>query len=387
MNIKKIKSKLYWMFYAKLMKFSIKLFYYLPVNQHKIVMLHDFGSGYGDSEKYLAEEILKQNLPYKIIWMVNDIKLEIPFFIKKVRLSRIRSIYDFSTAKVVCTTGKNKFNVKKKKSQFFIYIPHGQIGAKFVEGMLPDDPFLNYKINSKWHSEQCNLFLSSSKLHSTEMREYYWYDGEIAEYGLPRNDIFFKYTPEDVKKIKEKLNIDCSKKILLYAPTFRDNGNDNAYSIDIKRLIQALETKTSEQWIVLVRMHPCFIWFSKPSFEYGDNIIDVTSYPDMQELLLVSDILVSDYSSTMFDFMLMKRPVFLFTTDMKEYKKYRGLKDWFSKVPFPICYDNDALIQAIKDFDSQKYKDDLCDFNYIYGSWEQGKATQKLLERIKSIMK
>jgi CDP-glycerol glycerophosphotransferase len=349
-------------------------------------MLHDFGSGYGDSEKYLAEEIKKQQLPYKISWMVNDEKLEIPSFIKKVRLSRIRSIYEFSTAKVVCTTGKNRFNVKKKESQFFIYIPHGQSGAKYVEAAMANVTE-NYKRNSQWHSSVCNLFISSSKLQTQEMKDYFWYDGEIAEYGLPRNDIFFHYTQEDISSIKKKLGIDCHTKIALFAPTFRDNGNDQAYALDLERIIKKLELKTKEQWVFLVRLHPCFIWYKKPAFHFGSKIIDVTAYPDMQELLLASNILISDYSSTMFDFMLMKRPVFLFTKDMEDYQRMRGLKDWFSQVPFPICYDNDELIQAIKDFDAQKYQDDIERFNHLYGSLENGEATQKLLERIKSIMK
>ena len=72
---------------------------------------------------------------------------------------------------------------------------------------------------------------------------------------------------------------------------------------------------------------------------------------------------------------------------MEDYQRMRGLKDWFSKVPFPICYDNDELIQAIKDFDAQKYQNDIERFNHLYGSLENGEATQKLLERIKSIMK
>ena len=386
MNIKELKSKLYWKYYARFMQFCIKLFYYLPVNQHKIVMLHDFGSGYGDSEKYLAEEIKKQQLPYKISWMVNDEKLEIPSFIKKVRLSRIRSIYEFSTAKVVCTTGKNRFNVKKKESQFFIYIPHGQSGAKYVEAAMANVTE-NYKRNSQWHSSVCNLFISSSKLQTQEMKDYFWYDGEIAEYGLPRNDIFFHYTQEDISSIKKKLGIDCHTKIALFAPTFRDNGNDQAYSLDLECIIKNLELKTKEPWIFLVRLHPCFIWFKKPAFKFGSKIIDVTAYPDMQELLLASNILISDYSSTMFDFMLMKRPVFLFTQDMEDYQRMRGLKDWFSQVPFPICYDNDELIQAIKDFDAQKYQNNIERFNHLYGSLENGEATRKLLERIKSIMK
>ena len=311
------KEIIYWGIYYRLLKLSVQVFHFFPVKRNKIVMLHDFGLGYGDSQKYIAEEIKKQNLKCEIVWMVNDKNIYVPSFIRKTYLARIRSVYDFSTAKIVITTGKLRFNVKKKREQFFIYIPHGQIGAKYVERQAENTLSKSYIDNSIWHSKNSDLFMSSSKLHTEEMMKYYWYDGEIMEKGLPRNDIFFNYKSKDIIEIKKKLKIGEEEKIIIYAPTFRDNGNASAYEIDTKKILETLENKTSHKWRLLLRMHPNYIWFKKSLFHITENVIDVTNYPDMQELLLVSDMLISDYSSTMFDFMLMKRPVFLFTKDME----------------------------------------------------------------------
>lgn len=93
--------------------------------------------------------------------------------------------------------------------------------------------------------------------------------------------------------------------------------------------------------MMLIRLHPCFIWFKEPPFEYNHCVLNVTKYPDMQYLLLISDVLISDYSSTMFDFNLLHRPVFLYVNDVEDYQKMRGLKDCFFKVPFLFCHGND----------------------------------------------
>lgn len=380
----------YWNIYYPIMILCVKLFHFLPVKKNKIVFLHDFGNGYGDSPKYMAEEIIRRNLPWDMVWITNKDNNNPALYPKQVRralISRIKSVYEMSTAKVLVNTGKYRYNVWKKDSQFFLYIPHGQIGAKYVEAQAGEKLGANYREGSIWHSKSSNLFLSSSKLFTEEVRNYYWYpDGEIAEIGLPRNDIFFNYTQEDVNRIKLNLKAPADVKIAFYAPTFRDNGNEQAYAIDFERIIKTLEKKTGDKWIVLVRMHPCIIWFNQPAFEYNDHIWNVTQYPDMQDLLLISDILVSDYSSTMFDFNLMHRPVFLFTTDIEEYQRVRGLKDWFFKVPFPFCHDNDELNKAIEDFNGEEYRQNCKEFDNLYGSLENGAATKTIIDRLETIM-
>lgn len=385
--MRNIKDFLYWGVYNKLMKACVHLFYYLPVNKHKIVFQHDFGSGYGDSPKYMAEELHRRGGQYDLVWLVKDKGLKFPSFVRSVRLSRIRSVYELATAKVIVTTMKGRSNLKKKKSQFFLYVPHGQIGAKFVERQAGNALGYSYREGSQWHSSVSDLFLSSSKLFTEEVLKWYWYSGEVMECGLPRNDIFFNYTQEDITRIKRKVGLPDNVKIAFYAPTFRENGNEKAYDIDTKRLLRALEDKTGDKWILLIRLHPCFIWFKQPPFEYSDTVRNVTAYDDMQELLLVSDLLISDYSSTMFDFFLMHRPVFLFTTDVEDYQKMRGLKEWFFRVPFPFCSNNEELLQAIKDYDEATYQQRCADFGKFYGSLEKGTATQMVVDRLEQVMK
>jgi len=385
MNIKDI---VYWRFYHPLMQLCIRIFYYLPVKKNKIIFFHDFGNGYGDSPKYIVEEIIRRGLPFDLVWATNKDNNnadQYPQQVRRVLISRIKSVYELATAKVIITTGKYRYNLKKKKSQFFVYVPHGQIGAKFVEAQAGDTLGKEYIEGSKWHSSVTDLTLSSSKLFTEEVRKYYWYpDGEISEIGLPRNDIFFNYKQDDIIRIKKSLGIDNSTKILLYAPTFRNEESNEPYAIDTIRLLDTLVHKFGGEWMILVRMHPCFVWYGKAEFDYSDKVVDVTSYPDMQDLLLISDILISDYSSTMFDFNLMHRPIFLFTTDIPQYQKMRGLKDWFFKVPFPFCKNNDELNVAIQKFDENRYRARAEEFDSLYGNLETGMASKQFVDRINS---
>ena len=377
---------LYKTFYSKILNKCIDLFYYLPVRKNKIVLLHDYGLGYGDSPKYIAEALLKDEYSFNIVWLVNNMSLEIPKPIRKVYLARIRSVYELATAKVIVTTMKGRVNLRKKKDQFFIYIPHGQSGAKYVE-KAAKGLGQSYIEGSKWHSSVSDLFLSSSKMQTQEMKDFFWYDGEIAEYGLPRNDIFFHFTNRQIQEIRSKLGIGKDDCVVLYAPTFRNEGGMSVYNLDTKELLTNLEEKTHKKCRVLVRLHPNFIWYGKPNIMFSDTVIDATNYPDIQELLIASDMLITDYSSTMFDFMLMKRPIFLFAKDIEEYQKMRGLKDWFVKVPFPVCRDNDEIVNAIMNFKEAKYLADLETFNQLYGSLEDGHATERVVNRIKSEIK
>lgn len=388
--MRKIRGIIYWSLYKPIMKLCVYLFYYLPVKNNKIIFFHDFGNGYGDSPKYIAEEIIRRGLKYDMVWVTNNDHNNAEHYPKQIRralISRISSVYELATAKVIITTGKYRYNLKKKKTQFFVYAPHGQIGAKYVEAQAGGTLGKDYIEGSKWHSSVTDLTLSSSKLFTEEVRNYYWYpDGEIAEIGLPRNDIFFNYTKDDVVCVKKSLGINVSTKILIYAPTFRNEKSNEPYAIDTKRLLNTLERKFGGEWLILVRMHPCFIWYGKAEFDYSDKVIDVTNYPDMQDLLLISDICISDYSSTMFDFNLMHRPVFLFTTDIPQYQKMRGLKDWFFKVPFPFCKNNDELNKAIEEYDEQSYSLKCKEFDKLYGSLENGKASELFVNRLQTIM-
>ena len=179
----------------------------------------------------------------------------------------------------------------------------------------------------------------------------------VKEFGHPRNDILFNI--EKISEIKNKIanmyNFASDKKIVLYAPSFRDSGRLDWLDIDLALLRQSLSEKFGEDFIVLAKLHPRLIQFSQSFFAEKIDVYDVTQYPDMQELMLVSDIMVSDYSSCMFDFMLTKKPVFVYANDIKRYNNERGFYYPMEETPFLIATTNGELRNNILEFDLEKY--------------------------------
>ena len=228
-------------------------------------------------------------------------------------------------------------------------------------------------------SKLTNLVLSDGKWTSCFIRRALWYNGEIMEKGYPRNDIYFKASISDIVETKKKLGIDHKKRIVIYAPTFRDNGEMSCYGLDGDTLLQRLKEKTGESWCLLVRSHPNLFGKALP-FAYTDDIIDVTRYADAQQLFLIADLLITDYSSIMIDFLLMKKPVLLFATDESSYIQQRGIRPEYYQLPFPHSKDNEELLENLQKLDMKHpYSDD---FMLNYGSKDDGHAAEYVVERI-----
>lgn len=381
MFVSKLKAFIYNGIYKKIMKFSVKAFYYLPIKKNSIVILRDWGLGYGCNPKYLSEYIIKNQLPFSITWVLNYIDPKMPATISQKRLSRIGSVYAFSRAQVVITTFEYELPVVKKKNQLFVFIPHGQAGAKPCFDEIPLSE--GYRKKAMKYAAIQDLYVASSEYQAKDFVEYYWCKCEILRSGYPRNDIYFHNNNALIAKIRKSLDVPDGYKIAFYAPTFRDNGNTDAYSLELPRMIKTLEEKTGSKWQILVKLHPNLrYWYSKPMITFSDVVKDVTGFPDIQELFLISDLVVTDYSSTMFDFSLTRKPVFLFATDIDEFIKMRGLKDMFFKTPFPICRNNEELVQAINNFNNEEYQKRLTSFYDVYKPFDDGHACQRIMDRI-----
>ncbi len=373
--------------YNRFAEHCIHWFRHLPIKKNKIVFIQGNGGGYKCNLKYIVEEIKRQSLSYDLVWLVKSMDINIPEPIRKIKFNRIKALYELATAHIIITNSKFPIKVEKKNAQCFIYIPHGQPGAKCAEG----DAKLSteYIKLSQKHSAQTDIFVSMSKYHTQVLKDTFWVPekAEILECGFPRNDIYYKDTTDLQKQLRNKLHIPSDTRIAFYAPTFRDDNTTKAYNLDLHRVLNTLEKKTGKKWIFFVTLHPNFIWYKHPPYKFDSQIWNMSSYLDIHELFLISDIVITDYSSVSLDFSNTRRPVFLYASDIDEYTKMRGLKDMFFNFPFPLCKNNNELNQAILNFDEELYKKQLDKFNLIYGSFDDGHASERLVARIKTIMK
>lgn len=343
------------------------------------------GQGYGCNCKYIAQELIRSNDKIKIVWGVNYPQDNIPKQIKQVK----RFSYDYFeglyTSGIYISNTGHEMHFRKRREQYYINTWHGSGPFKKVSASL-------YEGNIEKQKEFEDMFrivdlLVSNTGDNTQMfRESFCYHGEIYECGSPRNDIFF--IKNNIRnELCDQLQIKSNKKIVLYAPTFRADYERSfeSYDLDMNRVIAALEKRFGAEFVLLYRFHYTLLNFEKGRNFYP-NAINVTLYPDMQELLVASDVLITDYSSSMWDFSLQDRPIFLYQNDEAEYENDRGFYCPVSKWPYVKAHSTDEMVEAIENFDEENYLSELHAFIKKYKTFDDGHASERVVERIMDVI-
>lgn len=385
--MKKIKEKIkstvkkIWIFILKLPIFKI--------NNKKIVFDNFNGKGFGCNPKYIALELIKENVDCKMIWLVKDMETEMPKQIKKVKYGSLRSYYELSTAKIWIDNVRNYKGVEKKKKQFYIQTWHASIGFKKCEADIEHLLDKQYIAEAKNDGKITDVMISDSNFVTNVFKKAFWYDGKIEQIGLPRNDVLNE-VPEKVKqRVYNYFNIDYSKKIVIYAPTFRKNETNDYITFDYKKCCEKLKEKFDGEFVLLIRLHPNDIEHAKQIKE-SDIVKNATLYPDVQELLAVSDIGITDYSSIAFDLAIVGKPVFLLCKDYEIFiKNERDLFFEMNELPFSLNISENELWKSIEDFSKEKY-DKTCkefydrdDIKPVKTSEASLKIVQIIKEKIK----
>lgn len=363
------------------------IFRIFPIQKNKIFIQNYNGKGYGDNSKYIVEEILRCGFDYMLVWAVMPkFSKNFPQKVKTVPYRSIRAIYEEVTSKIWIDNCRKQLYVRKRKTQYYIQTWHGIIGFKKVEKDVERQLSAYYAKQAKYDSTLANLFVSDSKFTSKLYRSAFWYSGEIFECGSPRYDILINPVPNIKDKVRKHFNITDNIKIILYAPTFRDTFSPDVYNINFELILCNMEEYTNEPWIFLTRMHPNISEMSG-FIEYNEKILNANNFIDMQELLLVSDILITDYSSCTYEFAMMNKPVFLYIRDYEQYKIERDFYFDLFSLPFPYAFNNDELLQKMLCFDTKLYLSSLEEFFQKVGIVRDGTASKKVVDRITEEMK
>lgn len=352
----------------------------MPIQKNKIILWSDNFKSFGCSPKYIALH-LAENFPgkYDIVWVLErdrPLPEGLPAGIRVVRYFSMEYLKEVSTAKIIiCNsrTGKAHY-FRKRKGQFYIQTWHSSLRLKKIEG---DAPSLGqgYVELAKADSDKIDLLLSGCAFSTDIFKRAFWYDGEIMQSGTPRCDCFFG----DNRAVKEKVyrffGIEPDKKLALYAPTFRKDKTASVYGMDFTRLGNAL----GEDWVVGCRLHP-----NLNADVSGENCIGMSSYPDMQELLCACDLLITDYSSSMFDMAVAGKKCVLYVPDLENYMaNERGLYFDIQQLPFAKAGSMDELCRCVADFEG--YEERCGAFLKEIGSFEDGNAAKAVAERIERI--
>ena len=349
--------------------------------QDKIVIANFNGRGFGCNPKYIALELLRQKVPYEIVWLVEDMDTPMPQGIRKAPFEGPESYYELATARVIINNVKGDLNWLKRRGQYYIQTWHGGFSFKLVEkdamAVLPRD----YISESKRNSRDTDLMLSGSKLQSREYRRAFWCTCEILERGLPRNDAYYNKTSAEIDQIRRSLNLTPETKVAMYAPTFRTGADTlETYGLDMARTLKLLRQHWGGEWVLFFRHHPNLHFSIDTSAEPG--LMDVSEYPDMQELVLITDVLITDYSTTIFDAACLNKTVLLFAADLEEYRQLRGLHPVYDTLPYPTGYNNDEFADVIRNFNREEYTAKADVFLEEFGSFEDGHASEAVVARI-----
>lgn len=375
----------------KLLKTAVFWFFRKLPLQNKVVATTMRGRKFGDNSKAVVVAIHEKSPDTDIVWLKDSgYKYSLPAWVRGVEyFSLFRTYYELATAKVWVSTHLFESEWKKRKGQLVVQTWHGGLGIKKIErDVISEEHKLNEKSLAKV-DHTCALsdvFISQSDFLSSIYRRAFGYSGPIWECGYPKSDVLFGDNAEAVAKVRQAFGVNT--RFLLYAPTFRQEWGEidwTPYDVDFVRLRDTLEKTFGGEWTILLKWHPVLIPFLEGRTA-PEGVIDATDYPDMQELVLATDVMLSDYSSSLFDAALRGIPCFIFATDFERYKAERGVYYELEELPFPYARNNDELMRNIETFDQEDYLNKWEAFKRLTGLHETGHAAKDVAERIISFM-
>lgn len=384
------------MFIILLLKLGMNLLLYplriFSIKKNRILLLNNilnFDAKYSCNTKYIAEYLLKEyNGYFEIIYPLGkeQNKQEL---IKKgiiaVNLGSLKYYYYVLTSKFFITTSGAISYIPFKKEQIIINTWHG--GGAYKKMGLDDNNSLASRINCKITEGKTTYFLSSNRYFSNIIKQALLIpEKKILEIGLPRNDIFFRKDDSIHKKVRKYYNLEENSRIILYAPTYRTKHGDQIlkhelgpYDLKYEKVLKTLKEKFGGEWYFALRVHPSLVSQLK---DIPKDIINMSDYDDVQELLYTSDILINDYSSIMWDFVQTRKPCFIYASDLKEYEKSAGLYTKPSSWPFPLAKTEEELLEKIKKFNNEEYQKEINKYFNWMGNFETGKACEQIMDII-----
>jgi CDP-glycerol glycerophosphotransferase len=361
----------------------------LEIKNNMIIFESFRGDYYTDSPKYIYEYLYhnyKDN--FRFIWVINDGKKKLLGSPKKIKRFSLAYFYYMARSKYWVTNLRQPRILCKRDKQVILSTWHGTPLKKLG---LDIDEIYSATPRVKEHyvsdASQWDYLLSSNKYSTDIFRSAFNYSGNILEYGYPRNDILYINDNKKAIKIKKELGIPFDKKIILYAPTWRDDEfyEVGQYKFDLKLDLDKLQKELSDEYVILVRTH-YFIADSIDLSRFKKFAFNVSYYDDIAELYLISDILITDYSSVFFDFANLKRPILFYTYDLDKYSSVlRGFYiDMEKEIPGPLIFTTEEVIESIINIEniSEKYKEKYDKFYDRFCYLDDGYSSKRICEKV-----
>lgn len=368
----------------------------LPINNKVILFESSVGRNYSGNPKYIYEELVRQKLDqdYKCIWVLESSQISVPGNCSKIKRNGIRHLYYAAVSRFWVFDSRQTDIFLKRKGSVFIQTWHGTPLKKLaldmtVLNMGGHTDLGNYQDRFLLSVKSWDYLISQNSYSTAIFKRAFDFQKEIWEVGYPRNDILVNdNTTQRIEELKVRLGIPMDKKIILYAPTWRDDEyySSGKWKINLHLDLKKLHSELNDKYFLLIKTH----YLVTDIFNESSSFFRAfTHEQDIQELYLISDILITDYSSVMFDFCLLRRPIIFYVYDYERYKsKLRGFYfDLYNEAPGPLVSDQDQLVTALNDYNMEQYSTAYEKFVRKFNHTEDGKAAFQVVEKIKGLSK
>lgn len=368
----------------------------------KLILFCTFsGRSYGDSPKAIYEYMLTDPKfdEYTFVWAFQD-----PYKFKDLLKNPRTFIVKAKTASYEETCAKAKYwmfnyrvddHIYPKDEQVYVQLWHGTPLKKLGYDIINSDNAMNslaeIKIKYDTDASKFKYILAPSdfardKFTSAWNLKAHGKADSVIVKGYPRNDYLSNYKDEDIDKIKDKLGVAKDKKIIFYAPTWRDNQHDSkigyTYEPDID--FDLMKKELGDEYIILFRIH--YLAANKLNLDkYKGFVYDVSDVSDINELYIISDMLLTDYSSVFFDYANLGKPILFYMYDYDEYlNELRGFYIDTEELPGPIVQSTEDVVELIKNIDNtaNEYKDKYDKFKQKYNYLDDGQASKRVAYRV-----
>ncbi|GGY83842.1 hypothetical protein GCM10010327_12610 [Streptomyces nitrosporeus] len=364
----------------------------LPLRE--AVLYNSFGGKqFSDSPRAVYEELVRRGAEVEHIAMVHDQQVILPPGVRGVEWASKEWYEALARSRYIVTNGGIREWFVRREGQVVVQTWHGtplkRIGADLLGTPQAN---LAYIGSLPQRSRQYSLFITPNAFTTPIMTNAFRLQCEVLEAGYPRNDVF--HAPDRVERaaaVKEKLGIPAGKKVVLYAPTWRDDQRygGRRFKLDNRIDVDEARKRLGDDHVLLYRKHHKVL-DSIPGAGQG-FVWDVTYYPDIADLYLIADVLITDYSSVLFDFAHSGRPMLFFTYDLEHYRDtLRGFYfDFTSRAPGPLIKTSEELVDAIRNIDdvSAKYQEKYDRFKADFCEPSDGLASARVVDRMLTVGK
>jgi len=343
----------------------------IPKNKHQYVFTSGGGKSYNGSPKYLMEYM---NPLEKCVFLVNDKGL-----MYELRLKGINARYTYSLSSWWATVRANSLIIDNGLRGIFGYGILARFGRFHIVQTWHGTGIKGKiqlhgldKIISKWIQKSYSVILASSELHKEIMKKHFDTDNVVIT-GSPRNDLLINKT-----KWVDTIGLSKYDKVFLYAPTFRDRLHQTPFNMDF--LTELNDWLKKMNYVFVLKRHPNDKTFP---LSITENIIDISTHQDIQQVLPFVDVLITDYSSIITDFMLLERPVIIYPYDNEEYESVRPHYASLDTLPGPIVTNEKELFEMMKNekyFKTRKYKEDYERSLELWNAYRDGKSCKRAYE-------